>query len=163
MNATETNLDGTALDRKPRYNRRRFLGLGAAAIAGAGTLAFVAGRGAAQDGTPQPGGTPEASPAASPAASPVASASEVTVHTVDLAFEPSALAIPANVDITVRVENLGVIPHDFTIEQLGVTSGALSRGQSTSVTINATPGTYQFYCSVPGHLQAGMRGTLTVE
>jgi len=73
------------------------------------------------------------------------------------------LTIPANTDVTVRVENLGVILHDFTIDQLGVTSGTLSRGQATAVTINAAPGTYQFYCSIPGHRQAGMRGTLTVE
>jgi len=157
------NIDGTALDRKHRYNRRRFLGIGAVAVAGAGTLAFVAGRGTAHDGTPEAGGTPEASPSASPAASPVASATEVTVHTVDLAFEPRDLTIPANTDVTVRVENLGVILHDLTIDQLGVTSGTLSRGQATAVTINAAPGTYQFYCSIPGHRQAGMRGTLTVE
>jgi uncharacterized cupredoxin-like copper-binding protein len=31
------------------------------------------------------------------------------------------------------------------------------------VTANLKPGTYEFYCSVPGHEQAGMKGTLTVS
>jgi uncharacterized cupredoxin-like copper-binding protein len=31
------------------------------------------------------------------------------------------------------------------------------------VTINAKPGTYQFYCSIPGHKDLGMIGTLIVQ
>jgi uncharacterized cupredoxin-like copper-binding protein len=29
--------------------------------------------------------------------------------------------------------------------------------------VNLKPGTYEFYCPVPGHEQAGMKGTLTVQ
>jgi len=157
------NVDALRSAGERRYDRRMFLGIGATALAGVGTIAIVGRTASAPDGTPPASGTPEASPQASPAASPVASEGEFVINTVDLAFEPSDLAIPANADITVRVENLGVLPHDFTLDQLGVTSGLLSSGESTAVTINAAPGTYGFYCSVPGHKQAGMRGTLTVE
>jgi len=31
------------------------------------------------------------------------------------------------------------------------------------VTVTLKPGTYQFYCPVPGHKAAGMKGTLTVQ
>jgi uncharacterized cupredoxin-like copper-binding protein len=37
------------------------------------------------------------------------------------------------------------------------------QGGSKSLTLNLEPGTYKFYCTVPGHRQAGMEGTLTVR
>jgi uncharacterized cupredoxin-like copper-binding protein len=36
-------------------------------------------------------------------------------------------------------------------------------GGSKSLALNLKPGTYKFFCSVPGHRQAGMEGTLTVK
>jgi uncharacterized cupredoxin-like copper-binding protein len=37
------------------------------------------------------------------------------------------------------------------------------QGGSKTLTVSLTPGTYKFYCSVPGHRQAGMEGTLVVK
>jgi uncharacterized cupredoxin-like copper-binding protein len=85
------------------------------------------------------------------------------VSTVDLAFDPKTLTIPANTDVKVTVTNKGVLQHDFTIDELKVASKLLNGGESDTVTINAKPGTYQYYCSVPGHKEAGMVGTLTVK
>jgi len=44
-----------------------------------------------------------------------------------------------------------------------VKSDLLNGGDSTTVTVNLPAGTYTFYCSVPGHKEAGMTGTLVVE
>jgi uncharacterized cupredoxin-like copper-binding protein len=39
----------------------------------------------------------------------------------------------------------------------------LLQGESETITINAAPGTYDFYCSTPGHKEAGMVGKLIVQ
>ena len=39
----------------------------------------------------------------------------------------------------------------------------VNKGGQSTVTANLKPGTYQFYCPVDGHAQAGMQGTLTVK
>jgi glucose dehydrogenase/plastocyanin len=108
-----------------------------------------------------PTGTPvpdEATPAAE------ASGGEgVQVSAVDIAFEPKEFTIAANTDVVVTITNNGALQHDFTIDELGVKSDLLGGGESTEVTINAAAGTYEYYCSVTGHREAGMVGTLTVE
>jgi nitrite reductase (NO-forming) len=64
-------------------------------------------------------------------------------------------------EVSVAIENLDTFDHDFTIDELDV---QILLGPSASVdgTFPAAPGTYAFYCSIPGHREAGMEGTLTV-
>ncbi|MGC4105046.1 MAG: cupredoxin domain-containing protein [Thermomicrobiales bacterium] len=111
-----------------------------------------------------------AAPAASPAASPVAGGgdggaapTEASVDTVDLAFEPKTITIAANTDVKITVTNKGQLQHDFHVDALDITSKLLNNGESDAVTVNAKPGTYEFWCTVPGHKEAGMTGTLTVK
>ncbi|MFL5759588.1 MAG: PQQ-dependent sugar dehydrogenase [Thermomicrobiales bacterium] len=118
--------------------------------------------------TPAAATEEEATPAASTpetgAATPAASAggSAQTVTMVDIAFQPKDLTIPANTDVTVDLPNNGASLHNFSIDELNI-SVDVQPGQTGSVTINAPAGTYQFYCNVPGHKEAGMVGTLTVQ
>jgi uncharacterized cupredoxin-like copper-binding protein/mono/diheme cytochrome c family protein len=118
--------------------------------------------------TPPPGPASAATEApavvASPAAADGAGAADVagTVTMHDIFFDPTDLTAPADTAVTVDLVNEGAAVHDFTIDALGV-HVTLNPGESGQATINAPAGTYEFYCSIPGHKDAGMHGTLTVS
>jgi plastocyanin len=65
-------------------------------------------------------------------------------------------------EITVKMANKSGTPHDIVIDGKGkgqiVQNGGVSQFKA-----NFAAGNYTFYCSVPGHRQAGMQGTLTVK
>jgi plastocyanin len=68
--------------------------------------------------------------------------------------------------VTVEFNNPQGLEHDVAIEsssgeEVGKTE-LIAEG-SDSTTVNLKPGTYHFYCTVPGHREAGMEGTLTVK
>jgi plastocyanin len=128
---------------------------------GAGTQAFeapAAGTGAAGDGaTGSQGST------ASGSASSSNGAHGAETLALDLAisgFSPSDLEAHEG-DITLSLHNLDAFPHDFTIDELGVAI-AVEANASVDATFSASPGVYEFYCSIPGHRESGMVGTLTV-
>lgn len=68
--------------------------------------------------------------------------------------------------VTVDFKNESPVPHDVAIEsEGGETLGKteiIAEG-SDSTTVNLKPGTYHYFCTIPGHRQAGMEGTLTVK
>jgi probable HAF family extracellular repeat protein len=89
---------------------------------------------------------------------------ELDVELADIRFVPTELSVPAGSTVILNLTNTGVGTHDFVIDVLGVNSGELAGGEQIQVTFTAPdePGEFQFYCSVPGHKEAGMIGTLTV-
>ena len=86
--------------------------------------------------------------------------------TGQLKFTKSSLTANAG-KVTVDFTNKSPVPHDMVIQQ-GTNGSVVGKtpvfsGGSKSFTVKLKPGTYTFYCSVPGHRQAGMQGTLTVK
>lgn len=92
--------------------------------------------------------------------------------TLQLAASPTALAFDKTSltskpgQVTIDFENPAVIEHDVAIEgpegkELAV-SARIGKGK-TSVSADLAPGAYTFFCSVPGHREGGMEGTLTVK
>ncbi|MBI4261045.1 MAG: cupredoxin domain-containing protein [Actinobacteria bacterium] len=75
-------------------------------------------------------------------------------------FDPSEVSVKEG-DVSIRFTNLDAFGHDFTIEELGL-KVLLGPNETRTVTFTGSPGTYTFICSVPGHEEAGMVGTLTV-
>jgi uncharacterized cupredoxin-like copper-binding protein len=84
------------------------------------------------------------------------------VESYDIYFEPDELSIPADTDVTVRLPNAGAAQHNFSIDELGI-SVDIAPGATEETVINAPAGEYEYYCNVPGHKEAGMEGTLTVQ
>ena len=87
---------------------------------------------------------------------PVEGAKEVTLHAVDIDFDPATLELAAGEPLNVTVVNDGAALHDFTLEEAGIhVNVEPGESKTTSVTIDE-PGTYQALCTVPGHASAGM-------
>ena len=63
------------------------------------------------------------------------------------------------------MNNPAPVPHAIAIEGNGVDMDGktVTKGGTSTVTADLKPGTYEFYCPVPGHKEAGMKGTLTVK
>jgi uncharacterized cupredoxin-like copper-binding protein len=69
-------------------------------------------------------------------------------------------------EATIEFNNPQPVAHDVAIESSGgeqVGKTELATEGSSSTSVNLKPGKYTFYCSVPGHREAGMEGTLTVK
>jgi len=82
-----------------------------------------------------------------------------------LAFDQKSATANAG-NVTINFDNRQPLQHDVAVADssgkvLGQTDLVSSSTATTSV--NLQPGTYTFYCTVPGHREAGMEGTLTVK
>ncbi len=83
----------------------------------------------------------------------------------ELAFKETEVTASEGKD-TIDFTNQSSTPHNVAIEsengeQLGETE--VINGGSDSAVVDLPKGTYTFYCTVPGHRQAGMEGTLVVK
>jgi plastocyanin len=83
----------------------------------------------------------------------------------ELAYTTTSATAKAG-KVTIDFNNPQELTHDVKIEgssgeEVGGTE--LIAAGSDSATVNLKPGTYTFFCSVPGHREAGMEGTLTVK
>jgi plastocyanin len=66
--------------------------------------------------------------------------------------------------VTFMVKNDDNMPHDFAIQGNGVDAktARIGPGQTASLSVNLTPGTYTYICTVEGHGRL-MHGTLTAK
>ncbi|MBV6450863.1 MAG: hypothetical protein MHPDNHAH_01590 [Anaerolineales bacterium] len=117
---------------------------------------------------------------------------EIKLEATDFAFNPLSATVPVGKPITVTVKNDGSVEHDFVIAKINVadvvTEGdgmdmghdmsdmghdmgdmeydlhiSTPVGETSALTFTPTEaGEYEFFCSVPGHKEAGMIGKLIV-
>ena len=89
-------------------------------------------------------------------------AATFTVDAKEFVFDPATLSVPADEEVTVEIVNGGTVEHDFTIDEASVKI-ATPATETVSGSFTVAAGTYTFYCSVPGHRESGMEGTLTAS
>jgi plastocyanin len=158
-----------------RASRRSLPNLSMLALA-IGLLA-LSGCGSSSSSTSSPGPAPASTPATT------ATTSSPTPSTPTTSSgEGKALALAANTEgllkfdttslsakagkVSIAFTNTASLEHNLTVASpSGSVLGATPTFQGGSKTLSLTlkPGVYTFYCSVPGHRQGGMEGTLTVK
>jgi plastocyanin len=81
-----------------------------------------------------------------------------------LRYDKTTLEAPAGT-VTIVLTNDSSVAHDVAIEGNGVDvqSDLVDNGGTSDTSATLTAGTYTFFCTVPGHEEAGMKGTLTVR
>jgi plastocyanin len=120
-------------------------------------------------------GTPAKTAAAAPPSKPGAPAIATTAHLeaskTTLAFDTKQLTAKAG-RVTIIFTNESQVEHNVTVARPGLRGtkagevlGATPtfKGGSRQLTLTLAAGTYTYFCSVPGHREAGMEGKLTVN
>jgi plastocyanin len=82
-----------------------------------------------------------------------------------LAYTETDVSAPAGND-TIEFDNPASLGHDVVIEDADgneVARTDVITGETTTTTADLQAGSYTFFCSVDGHRDAGMEGTLTVQ
>ncbi len=119
---------------------------------------------------------------------PPQATTQITVEASDFAYQPASIIVPVGEPVTITLNNIGNIEHDFAVEEISVTDVEASdvgpaahhlsgheaevdydlhffakAGDTASLQFTALePGTYEVFCSVEGHKEAGMIARLVV-
>jgi plastocyanin len=98
---------------------------------------------------------------AATASSTTASGRAIVISATNARFSATTLTADHGT-VTVDFTNNDLFWHTFTVPGLGVDIRTPVKGH-TQVSFNAAPGSYEFFCAIPGHKQIGMRGTLVIK
>ena len=88
----------------------------------------------------------------------------VNLKAEDIKYNSTSITSKVGQPVTLNMQNAGMLEHSFVIDSLSVKLEHVQAGQAATVTFTPTAaGTYEFYCDIAGHKDAGMKGTLTVS
>jgi plastocyanin len=81
-----------------------------------------------------------------------------------LAYVSKQATAPAG-QLEIDSKNDANIPHDIALEGNGVNEKGeeVASGGTSKISVDLKPGTYTYYCTLPGHREGGMEGKLTVK
>ncbi len=93
------------------------------------------------------------------------SSDAVKVEMKEYEFIPPAVeGTSSGGKVSFEVKNAGTLEHDFTVEGYEDEKIAVNKpGDTLTGSVSLEAGDYVIFCSVPGHRELGMEGTLTVK
>ena len=152
---------------RPRLAAAAVLVIGAGVIAGCGSSSSPSSGSSTTApsttaATTTSAGTTTAATTSTTAAAPIALQADPGGG---LAFVEKTLTASAGAS-TIEFTNASPVPHNVEVEGGGKDFGpstTVSGGGKATLAIDLPAGTYQYFCAVPGHKEAGMVGTLTVK
>jgi uncharacterized cupredoxin-like copper-binding protein len=102
-----------------------------------------------------------ASGSPSPSAAASGPLDTIEIHAFDLGFEPATVSVARAGEYTVRFVNDGGILHDLTFADGSAVQA--EAGDAATLAISVPPGGITFICSIPGHADVGMQGSVVVD
>lgn len=88
---------------------------------------------------------------------------ELSLTVAEYEFNPDTMTVPADTLLILSVTNEGDALHNFVIEETNIRSANILPGDLDVVEFYLDPGEYTYYCSIPGHSDQGLTGTLIAE
>ena len=96
-------------------------------------------------------------------AAPAAQLAEKRLELTEYEYKPASMEMAAGESVKLVLVNTGVIEHDFTIDSIGFKAVVRQGGTVERTFGPLAAGTYDVYCSIPGHKELGMVMTLEVK
>lgn len=91
-------------------------------------------------------------------------AKEIAIEGNEFAFTPSVITVNKGQQVKITFKNTGKYPHNLTVSDLNLQTKTIQPGESDSISFAPDKtGSFEFTCTVPGHADRGMKGTLTVQ
>jgi plastocyanin len=140
--------------------------MGMLALAGCGSSTSTTTSSTASTASSPAAATPATTSTSSSSTAPSGALSLAANAEGQLAYTKKTLTASAG-KVTIDFTNMSPLAHNMTIESSSshkiVGATPTFQGSTKPLTLDLKPGTYKFFCSVPGHRMAGMEGTLTVK
>ncbi len=91
-------------------------------------------------------------------------AKEIVINASEYKFSPVTLTVKKGEPIKLTLKNVGKMPHDFVIDELGIRTKKIAGGDTDTIVFTPEKtGTFEYYCSVGSHRALGMVGKITIE
>lgn len=89
---------------------------------------------------------------------------EINVSAKEYAYTPSTITVKSGENVKINFTNNGTTAHNLTIQGLNLATNSIGPGETDSISFVApAAGSYNFYCSIDGHKDLGLSGTLIVQ